>query len=69
MKTFKFEITITDEDVMGDEFWEQALLRDGVGLIDLRGAIAGSLVDSNLLHNHTKEEVLELVKLKEYKEQ
>jgi len=28
MKKFKFEITITEQDVEGDEFWEQAIERD-----------------------------------------
>ena len=49
MKVFKFEITITEDDVNGDEFWENALERDGTGIADLTEAIAQAIEDSNLM--------------------
>ena len=49
MIQFKFEITITEEDVNGDEFWEEALEKDGTGIKDLTDAIVKAIEDSNLM--------------------
>lgn len=49
MKTFKFEITLSEKDLMGDEFWEEALEKDGTGITDLTEAIKNSIQDSNLI--------------------
>ena len=32
MATFKFEVTLTDEMLMGDEYWEEAVEEDGTGI-------------------------------------
>lgn len=32
MKTFKFEVTIEESDLEGDEFWESAVAEDGTGI-------------------------------------
>jgi hypothetical protein len=63
MKKFKFEITITEQDVEGDEFWEQAIERDGSGIAELTDAIAHAIDDSNLLINSDNDakDVIKLV--------
>lgn len=65
MKKFKFEIVITDDDVKGDEFWEQALENDGTGITDLKDAIVNSMVESNLFISSINEPK-DMVRLIEY---
>lgn len=62
MKTFKFEITVTEEDLVGDEFWEDATESDGTGIIVLTETLETLLDDSNLLQGsgRTGKEVLKL---------
>jgi hypothetical protein len=67
MKVFKYELIITDQDVEGDEFWEQALERDGTGIADLTEAIAQAIEDSNLMVRSDKKPI-EVLKLKSYSE-
>lgn len=67
MKTFKFEIILTEDDVDGDEFWEQAVLRDGTGIKDLTEAIAQAIEDSNLMVSSVKRPI-DVVKLKSYED-
>jgi hypothetical protein len=67
MKVFKYELIITDQDVEGDEFWEQALERDGTGIADLTEAIAQAIEDSNLMVGSDKKPI-EALKLKSYSE-
>jgi len=49
MKQFKFEVIIYDVDVEGDEFWEEAISRDGTGIGHLTDALIEALEDSNLM--------------------
>ena len=65
MKTFKFELIITEEDVEGDEFWEDALKRDGTGIADLIEAIAEALESSNLMINSDRKPI-DIIKLVKY---
>jgi hypothetical protein len=65
MKVFKFELTITDEDVNGDEFWENALERDGTGILTLKEAIVEALEDSNLFVS-SENRPIDIVKLISY---
>ena len=65
MKVFKFELIITDRDVEGDEFWEQAIERDGTGVADLTEAIAQAIEESNLMVNSERKPI-EALKLKSY---
>jgi hypothetical protein len=67
MKVFKYELIITDQDVEGDEFWEQALERDGTGIAELTEAIAQAIEDSNLMVGSDKKPI-EALKLKSYSE-
>ena len=67
MKTFKFEITITEEDVEGDEFWEQAIERDGTGIAELTEAIAQAIEDSNLMVSSDRKPA-DAIKLISYKD-
>jgi hypothetical protein len=67
MKVFKYELIITDQDVEGDEFWEQALERDGTGIAELTEAIAQAIEDSNLMVGSDKKPI-EVLKLKSYSE-
>ena len=67
MKIFKYELIITEQDVEGDEFWEQALDRDGTGIAELTEAIAQAIEDSNLMIGSDKKPI-EVIKLKSYSE-
>lgn len=67
MKTFKFEITLTEEDLEGDKFWEEALERDGTGITALKEYLAQMIEDSNLIVGSTKEPI-EIIKLISYTE-
>ncbi len=67
MKVFKFEITITEDDVNGDEFWENALERDGTGIAELTEAIAQAIDDSNLMINSDRKPI-DVIKLKSYED-
>ena len=66
MKRFKFEITITEDDVAGDEFWEDALKKDGTGIEDLKGAIVQALEDSNIFVSSDRSIKDDIVKLVSY---
>jgi len=63
MKQFKFEITLTDQDLMGDEFWEEALKRDGTGISELTETIEQMIEDSNLIvsSDKTPKDVIKLI--------
>ncbi len=63
MKTFKFEITLTEDDISGDEFWEEAIEKDGTGITDLTQAIIQAIRDSNIMAGSTKgaSEVVKLI--------
>ena len=63
MKKFKFEITLTERDVNGDEFWEKAVERDGTGIADLTEALISAIEDSNLIHGSDREpkDVIKLI--------
>jgi hypothetical protein len=67
MKIFKYELIITEQDVEGDEFWEQALERDGTGISELTESIAQAIEDSNLMVGSDKKPI-EVLKLKSYSE-
>jgi hypothetical protein len=65
MKVFKFEITLTEDDLSGDEFWEEAIEKDGTGIADVTQAIIQAIQDSNIMAGSDKE-VSEVVKLISY---
>ena len=67
MKIFKFEITITEDDVSGDEFWEQAIEKDGTGIADLTESIIQAIEDSNLMVSSERMPA-DVVKLISYKD-
>lgn len=69
MKVFKFEITLSEHDLVGDEFWEGALERDGTGIAELTEALAQAIEDSNLIVNseRTPKEVVKLVSFQDIK--
>jgi len=67
MKTFKFEITITEDDLAGDEFWEQAIEKDGTGISDLTDSIIQAIEDSNLMISSDRKPS-DAVKLISYKD-
>ncbi len=67
MKTFTFEITFTEEDLEGDEFWEQALERDGTGIAELTEYLVQVIEDSNIMIGSDREPK-DAVKLISYKE-
>ncbi len=54
MKKFKFEITLTEQDLAGDEFWENAIKRDGTGIADTQEFLEQMIEDSNLIVSSDK---------------
>jgi len=68
MKEFKFEIVLTDKDLEGDEYWEDALKKDGTGVATLTDSIEWMLYESNLLPSLSIDEMKHFVKLKSYQE-
>jgi len=63
MKKFKFEITLDESDLDGDEFWENALEKDGTGISELTEVLERMLTDSNLIisSDKTAKDVIRLV--------
>jgi hypothetical protein len=63
MLQFKFEITLTEDDLKGDEFWEDAIKRDGTGIADLTETLERMIEDSNLIvsSDKTPKEVIKLI--------
>jgi hypothetical protein len=49
MKVYKFELTFTEDELSGDEFWEDALNQDSTGIHPLTEAIVTSIEESNLV--------------------
>ncbi len=66
MKTYKFEIVLTENDLSGDEFYEDAVAKDGTGISDVTEALIQIIHDSNLLHVTSKEELKNILKLTSY---
>jgi hypothetical protein len=64
MKTFKFELTFTDEQLEGDEFWEEALNQDGIGIAALIESVESMVKGSNLIDNRLP--IGNIVKLSSY---
>ena len=64
MRKFKFEINIEEIDVEGDEFWEDALQKDGSGIEVLTKTINDIFTESNLFISSDKNisEIIKLVK-------
>lgn len=63
MKQFKFEITLTERDLAGDEFWEDALKHDGTGISVLTDTLEQMIEESNLIISSDKEpkDVIKLI--------
>lgn len=63
MKQFKFEITLTEHDLSGDEFWEESLKKDGTGISSLTEFLEDMISESNLLvgSDKTPKDVLKLI--------
>ena len=65
MKVYKFEIILTEDDVDGDEFWEEAIEEDGTGIKNLKNAIAQAIEDSNLMSGSDRNPI-DVIKLISY---
>ena len=65
MKVFKFELTITEDDVNGDEFWEDSIEKDGTGIKYLTDAIAQAIEYSNLMVSSLRKPI-DVIKLISY---
>lgn len=64
MKKFKFEIEFTEEDLEGDEFWEEAIEKDGTGIATLLEVLAEAIESTNIMINadRTAASAIKLVK-------
>ena len=58
MKTFKFEVTLSEEDVNGDEFYEECLEQPDGGLEMIRQAVEDALVFNNLISDSDQKKQL-----------
>jgi len=65
MKKFVFELTLTEEDLAGDEFWEDAIKNDGTGIADLTELLETMILESNICYNIEKP-ISDILKLKSY---
>lgn len=65
MKTFKFEIVLTESDLAGDEFWEEAVKEDGTGIKVLTETLENLIEESNLIISSNKK-VSDIIKLVSY---
>ena len=66
MKKFKFEINLSEDMLSGDEFWEDAIKRDGTGIADLTEYLQTIIRDSNILMGDTEpKDVIKLIKYSE----
>lgn len=65
MRKFKFEITLDESDLDGDEFWENAISRDGTGIGDLTESLVNMIQESNLIVSGDREPI-EVIKLISY---
>lgn len=62
MKKYIFQITLTDADLAGDEFWEEALAKDGTGITELEDLIRTLIDDANLVFGeNTSADVVKLI--------
>jgi hypothetical protein len=68
MKKYVFEITLTDQDLMGDEMWEGIMNEtNSEGVAELTKALQEALLgDYTLLPPHGDEIAKEAVKLKSF---
>ena len=62
MKTYRFELFITEEDLQGDEFWEDIINQDPTGISPLRDALVSLLYEGNLINK----DVNDFIRLVEY---
>lgn len=67
MKKFKFEINLTSDELGGDEFWEDAIKKDGTGIADLTEFLQNMIDDSNILAG-SDVEAKDVIKLINYTE-
>lgn len=67
MKRYKFEIEIDEDDVAGDEFWEQCLSEDPTGIKPLYDTICELFEDNNLFISSDKD-IKEIVTLKKFED-
>jgi len=68
MKKYVFEITLTEDDLAGDEMWEEMMEKtNSEGVAELKDALQQALLgEFTLFSPHKEEEVKEAVKLKSY---
>ena len=59
--TYKFEITMTEQDVEGDEFWENAIDEDPTGIKPLTEALIQVIDESNLIIGRDVKDCVKLV--------
>jgi hypothetical protein len=67
MKSYKFEIILTENDLAGDEFWEEAIKEDGTGIKILTTTLENMISDSNLIISSNKK-ASDVIRLVNYKD-
>lgn len=63
MKKFVFEITITEDMLVGDEFWELALGKDGTGIADTTELVRAAIKEGVLQSSAAEYDINEVVRL------
>ena len=66
MKTYKFEIILTEEMLEGDEFWENIIEEDSSGISGMMESMKEAIQDK--FFGYPSEKINEIVKLTEYKD-
>ena len=67
MKTYKFEIILTENQLDGDEFWEEIIHADPTGIGSMVETMKDAIQDK--FFGYPSEEIDQIVKLIEYKDE
>ena len=64
MKTYKFEITLDENQLAGDEFWEEITRKDSTGVSGMTDAMKDAIQDH--FFGYPSDDIEDIVVLKEY---
>lgn len=65
MKKYTFQIKLTEEDLKGDEFWEEIIKKDPSGIVGLTEAIKYCIQDQLLGGQELSEDAIKLIKFED----
>jgi len=66
MQTYIFTLTLTSDDLGGDEFFEDAIAKDGTGITDVTYALKCMMKESNFIADADADTMDSIIKLVKY---